>query len=132
MIEETGYGYRLAYQGGPPADAAAWLAELRRVVRPRSPFAVLLDLRGSRAFQPDTRELLTEALAHCRAAGMARAAQILDSALTTLQAAGIARDAGLGSPGPGDPGDVGDIVRAVDASREPGWEESILPWLHSL
>jgi hypothetical protein len=124
MIEETGYGYRLAYQGGPPADAAAWLAELRRVIRPRPPFSVLLDLRGSRAFRPDTRELLSQALAHCRAAGMARAAQVLDSALTTLQAAGIARDAGLGDPG--------DIVLAIDATLNPGWEEAALAWLSGL
>lgn len=120
MIEETGYGYRLALPGGPPATAAAWLDELRRAVQPRgAPFFVLLDLRVSRVLQADTREILAEALAHCREAGMVRTVQVLDSALTTLQAAGIARDAGLG-----------DTVCVLDASLEPDWEQAALAWLH--
>jgi hypothetical protein len=120
MIEETEYGYRLALPGGPPATAAAWLDELRRAVRPRgAPFSVLLDLRVSRVLQADIREILAEALAHCRETGMARTVQVLDSALTTLQAAGIARDAGLG-----------DTVCVLDASLEPDWEQAALAWLH--
>lgn len=121
-IEETRYGYRVTFEGFLHRDhAGAFLDDLRGVVRPRgdeSPFAVLVDMRHSRAFPAEAQEVLKQAITFCKQAGMERNAVILNSAIATLQAKRLARETGT------------DIwSRYIDASSEPEWERVAVEWL---
>ena len=67
-IEETSYGYRLTLEGFLQRDEAGeLLARMKDTVRPRNGgFAVLLDMRYSRAFPAEAQELIKEALVFCK------------------------------------------------------------------
>jgi hypothetical protein len=116
-IEETPYGYRLVVEDFlGPHEADAMLSGVKATVR--SPGGLLIDLRRSRTLHPDAQEALQLALLHCREAGMERAACVLDSAIATLQARRLVRDAGLEA-----------AVRLLDVSHEPEWETTALEWI---
>lgn len=119
-IEETSYGYKVRFEGHLQRDVAgALLAEVRSLIRPQgSAFSVLVDLRGSRAFPPETQDLLRAAIAHFKEAGMERNVCVLDSAVAALQARRLAREAG-----------VAEVSRTIDASGRPDWERIALDWL---
>ncbi len=119
-IEETSYGYRLTFEGFLQRDEAGeLLAKMKSTVRPRNGgFAVLLDMRHSRAFPAEAQELIKEALAVCKDAGLERNAVVLNSAIATLQAKRLARETGIEKR-----------VRYIDASAEPEWERVALGWL---
>ena len=119
-IEETSYGYRLTFEGFLKRDEAGeLLANMKSTVRPRNGgFAVLLDMRHSRAFPAEAQELIKEALAVCKDAGLERNAVVLNSAIATLQAKRLARETGIEKR-----------VRYIDASAEPEWEKVALGWL---
>lgn len=119
-IEETSYGYRLTFEGFLKRDEAGeLLAKMKSTVRPRNGgFAVLLDMRHSRAFPAEAQELIKEALAVCKDAGLERNAVVLNSAIATLQAKRLARETGIEKR-----------VRYIDASAEPEWERVALGWL---
>ena len=119
-IEETSYGYRLTFEGFLMRDEAGeLLAKMKSTVRPRNGgFAVLLDMRHSRAFPAEAQELIKEALAVCKDAGLERNAVVLNSAIATLQAKRLARETGIEKR-----------VRYIDASAEPEWERVALGWV---
>ena len=118
-IEKAPYGYRLVIEGFlGPSEADAMLAGLQALEQPRG--GLLVDLRHSRTLHPDAQESLKLALLHCRQAGMARIAFVLDSVIALVQARCVVRDAGQE-----------DAVKLLDASGEPDWERSALDWLGS-
>lgn len=119
-VEETSYGYRLRFGGFLERNAAgALLSEIRSVIRPRgAAFALMVDLRESRAFAAEAQEILRQAILHCKDAGMERNACILNSAIATLQARRLGRETG-----------VDETSRYIDASADPDWERVALDWL---
>ncbi|HYO15068.1 MAG TPA: hypothetical protein VE685_17885 [Thermoanaerobaculia bacterium] len=119
-IEETSYGYRVKFEGHLQRDdAGALLTEVKAVIRPRgAAFAVLMDLRSSRALPAETQDILRATIVHFREAGMERNACVLDSAIAALQARRLAREAG-----------VADGTRTIDVSHQPDWERVALDWL---
>lgn len=120
-IEETRYGYRVTFEGFLHRDeAGALLDDMRGLVRPRDDngFAVLVDMRHSRAFPAEAQEILKQAITFCKQAGMERNAVVLNSAIATLQAKRLAKETGT------------DIwSRYIDASSEPEWERVAVEWL---
>jgi hypothetical protein len=119
-IDETDYGYRVTLEGFLQRDdAAALLGETRRRVRPRADgFALLLDLRGARAFPAEAQEVLKQVILHCRGAGMERNAVLLNSAIAALQTRRLARETGIDR-----------WIRYIDVSSEPEWERAAAGWL---
>ena len=119
-IDETDYGYRVTLEGFLQRDhAAALLAEVRRQVRPRGEgFALLLDLRASRAFPAEAQEVLKQVILHCREAGLERNVVLLNSAIAALQARRLARETGIDG-----------AIRYIDVSSEPEWERAARRWL---
>lgn len=119
-IEETSYGYRLTFEGFLQRDEAGeLLAKMKRTVRPKNGgFAVLLDMRHSRAFPAEAQDLIKETLAFCKDAGLERNAVVLNSAIATLQARRLAKQTGIAP-----------WIRYIDASAEPEWEKAAVGWL---
>ena len=119
-FEETPYGYRISFDGFLLRDDAGDLLErMKEVVRPRAGgFHVLVDLRHSRAFPAESQEVLKQAIQICKEMGMERNAVVLNSAIATLQARRIAKEAG-----------ISEWVRYIDASTEPEWERVATEWL---
>jgi hypothetical protein len=119
-VEETSYGYKVMFGGFLERNAAgALLSEIKSVIRPRgSAFALMVDMRESRAFAAEAQETLKLAILHCKDAGMERNACILSSAIATLQARRLGRETG-----------VDETSRYIDASAEPDWERIALDWL---
>lgn len=119
-IEETTYGYRVTFEGFLQRDDAGTLLEsMRRTVRPRDGgFAVLVDMRTSRALAAEAQEMVKQAILLCKDAGLERNAVVLNSAITTLQTKRIARETGIEKD-----------IRYIDASIEPEWERVAVDWL---
>jgi hypothetical protein len=119
-IEETSYGYRLTFEGFLQRDEAGeLLAKMRSTMRPKNGgFAVLLDMRHSRAFPAEAQDLIKETLAFCKNAGLERNAVVLNSAIATLQARRLAKQTGIAP-----------WIRYIDASAEPEWEKAAVGWL---
>jgi hypothetical protein len=119
-IEETNYGYRLTFEGFLKRDEAGeLLAQMKSTVKPRNGgFAVLLDMRHSRAFPAEAQEIIKEALIFCKNAGLERNAVVLNSAIATLQAKRLARETGIAQ-----------WIRYIDASAEPEWEKVAVGWV---
>jgi hypothetical protein len=119
-IEETSYGYRLTFEGFLQRDEAGeLLAKMKSTVRPKhGGFAVLLDMRHSRAFPAEAQDLILSALTFCKSAGLERNAVVLNSAIATLQAKRLARETGITQ-----------LIRYIDASAEPEWEKAAVGWL---
>ncbi len=119
-IEETPYGYRVTFEGFLQRDDAGTLLEsFRKTVKPRDGgFAVLVDMRTSRAFPAEAQEVVKQAILVCKEAGLERNAVVLNSAIATLQAKRIARETGIEKD-----------IRYIDASSEPEWERVAIDWL---
>jgi hypothetical protein len=119
-IEETDYGYRMVLEGFlPREEAGALLRDLKKAIRPKGgPFAVMVDLRRSRAFPVEAQEILKAALRHCKETGMERNACVLDSPIAAVQARRLAQETGVESSS-----------RYIDASLDPDWEKVAVDWL---
>ncbi len=119
-IEETPYGYRVTFEGFLQRDDASTLLDsMRSTVKPRQGgFAVLVDMRTSRAFPAEAQEVVKQAILFCKEAGLERNAVVLNSAIATLQAKRIARETGIERD-----------IRYIDASSEPEWERVAIDWL---
>lgn len=115
-VEETKYGYRLVE--GALAGVEEIESDLRGQIHPKDgPFGLMMDLRKLSAFPHDIREVLKRSLFLCREAGMERNAVVLKSAIATLQARRLAREAGVES-----------WCRYIDATY-PDWERRALDWV---
>jgi len=120
QIEETPYGYRVTFEGFLQFDdAGELLATMKSAVRPRDGgFAVLVDMRTSRALAIEAQEVVKQAILVCKEAGLERNAVVLNSAIATLQAKRLARETGIEKDS-----------RYIDASIEPDWERVAIDWL---
>jgi hypothetical protein len=118
MVEETKYGYRLVLEGRIDEGVEELESELRGHIHPKDgPFSLMMDLRKVNAFPHDIREVLKRSLYLCHQAGMERNAVVLNSAIATLQARRLAREAGVEA-----------WSRYIDATY-PDWERTALDWL---
>lgn len=122
-VEETRYGYKVTFEGFLHRDdMGALLTGMRETVRPRNrdegAFAVLVDMRNSRAFPTEAQEILKQAITLFKEAGMERCAVVLNSAIATLQAKRLAKETGTAA-----------WSRFIDASGEPDWERAAVEWL---
>ena len=119
-IDETAYGYRITFDGFLERDAVgSLLDQMKRTVRPHAGgFSVLVDMRSSPAFPAESQEILKQAIAVCREAGMVKNAVVLNSAIATLQARRIAHETG-----------IDDRTRYFDASSSSGWEQEAIGWM---
>jgi hypothetical protein len=119
-IEATKYGYKVVLEGFLQREEVGQLLEtMKQTIKPEkgSSFPLLMDLRNSRAFPADAREMMKEAILFCKQAGMERNAVVLNSAIATLQARRLGKETGIDR-----------WARYIDASR-PGWEKVALDWL---
>jgi hypothetical protein len=119
-IEQTGYGYRIVFEGFLQRDDLGnFIDEMRATIRPRGTgFPVLVDMRNAQAFPAEAQEIIKQAMQYCKDAGMERACVILSSPIAALQAKRLSKETGV------DPGS-----RYIDASSQPDWEKVALDWL---
>jgi hypothetical protein len=119
QLEETDFGLRVTFHGFMEPEAMSrLLAAVRRRIAPREPFGVLTDMRHTLAFPSDTQEVIRSCFLHLKETGMERQALVLNSAIATLQAKRLAREAG-----------ILDRCRYVDAAQDPEWEKTATDWL---
>jgi len=118
-LEETDFGFRVIFHGFMEPEAMSQLlAAVRGRVAPRTPFGVLADMRHTLAFPSDTQEVIKSCFLHLKETGMERQALVLNSAIATLQAKRLAREAG-----------IHDRCRYVDSSQDVEWETTATDWL---
>lgn len=118
-IEEKSFGFEVSFAGflqGP--DILKFREEMeRKVVDQREPFGVLVDLRESRTFPAEAQAGLMQIIGYCREHGMERNAVVVNSAITKIQAARLARETQIAH------------VRFLDAADNPEWRRQAEDWL---
>jgi hypothetical protein len=119
-LDETAYGFRVGLEGFMDREAmAALLADVEQYARAaRGEFGALLDLRRATAFPAEAQEILKRCVRTLREHGMGRHAVVLSSALATLQAKRLWREAAA-IP----------WCRFLDAAVSPEWERQAVEWI---
>lgn len=118
-IEETPYGYRMTFEGFfRREDVERWVSDVRKQVGGRGSFGNLVDMRGASAFPADAQEKLFEGINLCREKGMERAGIVVANPISKIQAVRFTKEVG-----------ISDIVKFVDASSEPNWEQIAKDWI---
>lgn len=127
--EETAYGFRVTLEGFMDRDAMAALrSDVEAWARGETgqagetaqtaEFSALIDLRRAAAFPAEAQEVLAQCVRTLREHGMGRHAVVLSSALATLQAKRLWRDAAATA-----------WCRFLDVSVEPEWERLAVDWI---
>jgi hypothetical protein len=118
-IEEKPFGFEVAFKGfiqGP--DLAQFREQLvQKVSARREPFGMLVDLRESRTFPAEVQAGLMQMIGFCIEQGMERNAVVVNSAITKIQAARLARETNIPQ------------VRFLDAAINPDWRGQAEAWL---
>jgi hypothetical protein len=118
-IEETPFGFEVTFSGfmqGP--DFQEFRGEMvPKLERQRDPFGVLVDLRESRTFPPEAQAGLMQLIGLCIERGMERNAVVVNSAITKIQAARLARETQIPQ------------IRFLDAAVNPDWRRQAEDWL---
>ncbi len=119
-LDETAYGFRVSLEGFMDREAMAELvADVEARTRTARPdFGVLFDLRRATAFPAEAQEVLTRCVRTLREHGLGRHAVVLSSAIATLQAKRLWRDAGAAP-----------WCRFLDASVASEWERQAREWI---
>lgn len=118
-IEDTTYGYRMTFEGFfLRKDVERWVDELRKRVGGRGSFGVFVDMRASSAYPADAQEVLFEGITLCRDKGMERAGIVVANPISKIQAVRFTKETGIHN-----------IVRFIDASADPEWEQGALDWI---
>jgi hypothetical protein len=119
-LDAADYGLRITLEGFMDREAMrALLADVEQWISGApAVFGVLLDLRRAPAFPVEAQAVLKRSLETLRENGMGRQAAVLASAVATLQAKRLLREAG-----------ALDSCRFLDASIEPEWEMLALGWI---
>lgn len=118
-IEETPYGYRMNFDGFLKRDeVAGWVTDLKKSLKRTRSFGVLVDLRGASAFPADAQDALFEGIFYCKDRGMERASIVVANPISKIQAVRLTKETGIYP-----------IVRYLDASSDPDWEQGALDWL---
>ncbi|XXF79031.1 hypothetical protein P2318_04555 [Myxococcaceae bacterium GXIMD 01537] len=117
---KTAYGFRVNAPGFLSlAETRAWFEDLKRLVGDSGrPFGLLVDIRSQRANPPESQEVIKEAMAWMKNAGLVRSAVVLDSAVAKLQTTRLAKTSGVYA-----------WERYVDASKGTDWEQRALGWI---
>jgi hypothetical protein len=118
-IEEKSFGFEVSFSGflqGP--EILEFRQEMEtKVTGQREPFGVLVDLRESRTFPAEAQAGLMQIIGYCREHGMERNAVVVNSAITKIQAARLARETQIPH------------VRFLDAADNPEWRRQAEEWL---
>jgi hypothetical protein len=118
-IEEKSFGFEVSFSGflqGP--EILEFRQEMEtKVTGQREPFGVLVDLRESRTFPAEAQAGLMQIIGYCREHGMERNAVVVNSAITKIQAARLARETQIPH------------VRFLDAADNPEWRRQAEDWL---
>jgi hypothetical protein len=118
-IEEKPFGFEVSFSGfmqGP--DILQFRSEMEpKLVSQKSPFGILVDLRESRTFPAEAQAGLMQIIGLCREHGMERNAVVVNSAITKIQAARLARETQIPH------------VRFLDAADNPEWRRQAEEWL---
>lgn len=118
-IEDTSFGYRMTFDGFlNRSDVGNWVSDLKKQLKRTQAFGVLVDMQNASAFPADAQDLLFEGILYCRERGMERAAIAVANPITKIQAVRVAKETGIYS-----------IVRYLDASSDPDWEQNALDWI---
>lgn len=118
-IEEKPFGFEVAFSGFMQgSDIATFRGEMEPMIRSqREPFGVLVDLRESRTFPADAQAGLMQMIGLCLEYGMERNVVVVNSAITKIQAARLARETQIAQ------------VRFLDAADNPEWRRQAEDWL---
>lgn len=119
-IEQHPYGFFLTFGGFVPAgEMATWVAESRKALaRAPKSFGVMVDMRTLKPLTPEAKAVMEDGQKLYKAAGMARSAVIVESALIAMQFKNIAKDTGIYQ-----------WERYLSAGSHPDWEHLALDWI---
>jgi hypothetical protein len=117
---KTPYGFRTNAQGFVTLpEARAWFENLKALVGPGGkPFGLLVDIRGQRGNPSESQEVVKEAMAWMKQAGLVRSAVVLDSTVAKIQTTRLAKTTGVYA-----------WERYFDASKDPDWEKRAIDWI---
>ena len=119
-LEKTFFGYDMSFSGEVTVDEIqAWFDESRTYLKAGSHnFGVIADMRELQLMNPGARDLMRDAQAEYKAAGMARSAVILSTPEVTAQFRAMGQESG-----------ICDWERYLDASQDPNWRQAALNWI---
>jgi hypothetical protein len=118
---KTAYGFRINAPGFVTLpEARAWFEDLKRLVGKKSgkPFGLLVDIRGQRGNPGESQEVIKEAMAWMKQAGLVRSAVVLDSTVAKIQTTRLAKTTGVYA-----------WERYIDASKDLEWEKRAIDWI---
>ena len=117
-LEPTSYGYRMSISGQVTEEEMQGVFEkMKRLVTGERRFGLLVDARAQKAQAPAVAAKVQACMQWMLAHGQARSAILIDSALTRLQAARMAREIGM------------ENERILFATSDPRWEAAALAWI---
>jgi len=119
-IEITDYGIKFTFSGFvDEQEMQRWAEEVSEKTKslPKG-FGLLLDMRGLQPLPREAWAVMEKAQHRAIKAGMARAAQIVDDPITSMQFRRFARQTG-----------ISDRERQINPSSVPDWEKVAIDWL---
>ena len=118
-IHDKPFGFEVSFSGFLQGeDVLKFRQEMeRKAANQREPFGVLVDLRESRTFPPEAQIGMMQIIGYCKEHGMERNAVVVNSAITKIQAARLARETQIPE------------VRFLDAAINPDWRSQAEAWL---
>lgn len=119
-IQETDYGYRLAFKGFIRADEMVqWLRDIEQKLTLRTqPFCLLFDMRELKPLPVDSQPYLESGQALFKSRKLLRSFVVLNNPVAALQLKRISMQTGLCS-----------WERYADIRSDPDWEQKGLDWL---
>jgi hypothetical protein len=118
---KTAYGFRINAQGFVTLpEARVWFEDLKQLVGKKGgkPFGLLVDIRGQRGNPGESQEVIKEAMAWMKQAGLVRSAVVLDSTVAKIQTTRLAKTTGVYA-----------WERYIDASKDLEWEKRAIDWI---
>jgi hypothetical protein len=117
--QATSYGYTSTFTGLLTVDEAnSWYDDLKVAIDGQTSFGQVIDLRGQTAQNPDTNQIVQDAMAYVIAQGMQRSAVVLSSVVMRMQIMRLAKEAGMYAY---------ERYFAVDSGVE--WPPEVLAWV---
>jgi hypothetical protein len=119
-IEKTNYGVKFTFSGFIDEHEMKRWAQDVAVETKSLPegFCVFMDMRGLQPLPRDAWLVMQKAQERAVKAGMAKAVQVVDDPITSMQFRRFARTSG-----------ITDRERQIDASSVPDWENVAMDWL---
>ena len=119
-LEQTGYGVKIVFQGFiEKKELKRCHREVGELVQKfKNGFGLLHDMRGMKTLPADAREIQKRSMENAKKAGLLRAAQIVDSAVSAMQFKRLSKES-----------DISDTTRQIDASSVSGCEQVAVDWI---